>query len=68
MSLKHFHVVFLLFAILADAGFWAWTHIMPEDAARADALHLKPYAGFLCLILLAYGLHYFIKKMRTIIV
>lgn len=68
MSLKYFHLVFLFFAILADSGFWAWTHFMPEDAARAGALHLKPYAGFLCLILLAYGVHYLIKKMRTIIV
>jgi hypothetical protein len=29
---------------------------------------LKPYAGLLCLALLAYGVWYLVKKMRTIIV
>lgn len=38
MSLKHFHIVFLAFAILCDAGLWLWLHFMPEDAARAGAL------------------------------
>jgi hypothetical protein len=68
MSLKHFHVVFLAFAILCDAGFWLWMHFMPEDASRAGALPLKPYVGLVCLALLAYGLWYLVKKMRTIIV
>ncbi|MBK8094631.1 MAG: hypothetical protein IPK32_22355 [Verrucomicrobiaceae bacterium] len=68
MSLKYFHLVFLAFATLADAGFWAWTHFMPEDAANAGALQIGPYAGWLCLILLAYGFYYLTQKMRTIIV
>lgn len=68
MSLKYFHLVFLFFATLADAAFWAWTHFLPEDAARAGALHLRPYAGILCLLLLAYGAWYIARKMRTIIV
>lgn len=68
MSLKHFHVVFLVFAILCDAGFWLWMHLMPEDAARAGVSGLKNYAGLLCLTLLAYGVWYIVKKMRTIIV
>ncbi|MFO1484290.1 MAG: hypothetical protein U1F71_13105 [Verrucomicrobiaceae bacterium] len=68
MSLKHFHVVFLVFAILCDAGFWLWMQFMPEDAARAGAMGLKPYAGLLCLALFAYGVWYLVKKMRTIIV
>ena len=68
MSLKYFHLVFLFFATLADAAFWAWTHYMPEDAARAGALHLRPYAGWLCILLVAYCAYYTAKKMRTIIV
>ncbi len=68
MSLKHFHVIFLVFAILCDAGLWLWIHLMPEDAARAGALVLKPYVGLLCLALLAYGVWYVVKKMRTIII
>ena len=68
MSLKHFHVVFLVFAILCDAAFWLWLQFMPEDAAAAGAAPLKNYAGLLCLALVAYGLWYLLKKMRTIIV
>jgi|UniRef100_UPI0037851DB7 hypothetical protein len=68
MSLKHFHLVFLAFAILCDAGLWLWIHFLPEEAARAGAAVLKPYAGLLCLVLLAYGVWYLVKKMRTIIV
>lgn len=68
MSLKHFHLVFLAFALLCDAGLWLWIHFLPEDAARAGASALKPYAGLLCLALLGYGVWYLVKKMRTIIV
>lgn len=68
MSLKYFHIIFLAFAILCDVGFWSWLHFMPEDAGRAGALALKPYAGLICLGLFAYLLWYLVKKMRTIIV
>lgn len=68
MSLKHFHIVFLVFAILCDAAFWLWMHFMPEEAAAAGAAPLKNYAGLLCLVLLAYGVWYLVRKMRTIIV
>ncbi len=67
MSLKHFHVVFLVFAILCDAGFWLWMQFMPEDAAAAGAAPLKNYAGLLCVTLLVYTVWYLGKKMRTII-
>ncbi len=68
MSLKYFHIIFLAFAILCDGGFWLWLHFMPEDAARAGALPMKPYAGLLCIVLLVYALWYVVKKMRSIIV
>ena len=68
MSLKYFHVIFLAFAILCDAGFWLWLHFMHDDAARAGALPLKPYAGLLCLGLLVYLGWYLVKKMRSIVV
>ena len=67
MSLKHFHIVFLGFAILCDAGFWLWMQFMPEDAAAAGAAPLKNYAGLLCVTLLVYAAWYLGKKMRTII-
>lgn len=68
MSLKYFHLVFLAIATLADGMFWAWLHFMPEDATAAGTLYLKPYAGWLCLLLLAYSGYYMIGKMKTIIV
>ncbi len=68
MSLKYFHIVFLAFAILCDAGLWLWIHFFPEDAARAGALALKPYVGIVCIALLVYGLWYVVKKMRSIII
>jgi hypothetical protein len=68
MSLKHFHLVFLFFAILMDAGFFLWTRLAPEAAARAGAAGLGMVAGWICLLLLAYGGWYLFKKSRTIIV
>lgn len=68
MSLKHFHIVFLAIAMLCDAGIWLWMHLAPDDAAMSGALPLKPYVGLICIGLLAYGIWYTAKKMRTIIV
>ncbi len=68
MSLKYFHIIFLGFAFLFDAGFWLWMHLLPEDAALAGALSLKPFAGILCLLILVYAFWYLVRKMRTIIV
>lgn len=68
MSLKYFHIIFLVLAILCDAGFWLWLHFAPEDAARAGALGMKPYAGIVCVGLLVYLLWYLVKKMRSIVV
>ncbi|MFM7606409.1 MAG: hypothetical protein ACKO8Z_14590 [Prosthecobacter sp.] len=45
MSLKYFHLVFLFLATVMDAVFWAWTFLQPDEAARAGAAHLSPYAG-----------------------
>jgi hypothetical protein len=62
MSLKHFHLVFLFFAILFDAGFFLWTRL-----AAAGATGLGAVAGWTCLGLLAYGVWYLFRKSRTII-
>ncbi len=67
MSLKHFHLVFLVFAILCDAGVFLWTRLAPDQAAAAGAAWLGAAAGWTTLILIAYGLWYLIRKSRTII-
>ena len=66
MSLKHFHIVFLFFAILCDAGFWWWTRT--EHAAELGVAGLGMFAGWTCLGLLVYGLWYVFKKCRSIVV
>jgi uncharacterized membrane protein len=68
MSLKHFHLVFLFFAILCDAGFWLWTRLLPEAAAAMGVAYLGMFAGWLSLVLTAYGIWYMIRKARTIII
>jgi len=68
MSLKHFHIVFLFFATLSDLGFWLWTRMMPEQAAALGVAGLGVFAGWLSLVLTAYGIWYVVKKSRTIIV
>ncbi len=68
MSLKHFHLVFLFFAVLCDGGFWLWTRLLPEQAAALNATGLGMIAGWTSLILIGYGIWYIVKKSRTIIV
>jgi hypothetical protein len=68
MSLKHFHYVFLFFAILCDGGFWLWTRLLPEAAAKLGVSHLGLIAGWTTLGLLIYSAWYLIKKSRQIIV
>ncbi len=68
MSLKHFHIVFLFFAVLCDGGFWLWTRLAPEKTAELGIRHLGLIAGWTSLLLIGYGLWYLIKKSRTIIV
>lgn len=68
MSLKHFHVVFLFFAILCDAGFFFWTMFLPERAESLGVAGLGVLAGWLSLVLIGYGAWYVFKKSRRIIV
>lgn len=67
MSLKHFHLVFLFFAILFDACFFLWTRLAPDQAEAAGAAGLGVVAGWTCLLLLGYGIWYLFRKSRTII-
>jgi uncharacterized membrane protein len=68
MSLKHFHTVFIVFAILCDAGFWYWTHVMQDQAQEMGVAHLGVFAGWLALGLIGYGGWYVFKKSKTIFV
>ncbi|HCN31045.1 MAG TPA: hypothetical protein DIT64_20480 [Verrucomicrobiales bacterium] len=68
MSLKHFHMVFIFFAILCDLGFFVWTRLLPEKAAQLGVEGLGMLAGWLSLALTGYGVWYVVKKSRRIII
>ncbi len=68
MSLKHFHIIFIIFAVLCDAGFWCWTRFEREQAERMGVAGLGMFAGWIALGLLAYGFWYAARKCKTIIV
>jgi hypothetical protein len=68
MSLKHFHYIFLFFAVLCDGGFWLWTRLAPEKAVELGITHLGHIAGWTSLVLIAYSIWYLVKKSRQIII
>jgi hypothetical protein len=68
MSLKHFHYVFLFFAVLCDGGFWLWTRLAPEKALELGITGIGMVAGWTSLLLIGYFLWYLVKKSRQIII
>lgn len=68
MSLKHFHYVFLFFAVLCDGGFWLWTRLAPEKAAELQITGIGQIAGWTSLVLIGYSIWYLVKKSRQIII
>jgi hypothetical protein len=68
MSLKHFHYVFLFFAVLCDGGFWLWTWLAPEKATELNIVAIGQLAGWTTLMLLVYAAWYLFKKSAKIII
>jgi hypothetical protein len=68
MSLKHFHYVFLFFAVLCDGGFWLWTRLSPEKAVELNIVTTGQLAGWTTLLLLVYSAWYLFKKSAKIII
>ena len=66
MSLKGFHILFLVFAFLCTAGFWAWTALDAVRAAELGVAAIGNFSGSLAIALLAYGLWFVIFKSKTI--
>jgi len=66
MSLKGFHILFIVLAILATAGFAAWTMLASKEVVT-ELLH---WAGIVSAVisaaLVVYGF-WFLKKSRGII-
>ena len=66
MSLKGFHILFLVFAFLCTAGFWAWTALDATRAAELGVAAMGNFSGSLAIALLAYGLWFVVCKSKTI--
>lgn len=66
MSLKGFHILFIIFAFLCTAGFWAWAVLDAERAADLGVTTMGNLSGSLAVLLFIYGLWFAIVKSRTI--
>ena len=66
MSLRGFHILFLILAVICSGGFWAWTVWQPEQAKEMNAVTMGNLSGSLALGLLVYTLWFIIVKSKTI--
>ena len=64
MSLKHFHIVFIVLAVLLCAGFGAWTFLAEDltKAIRATGV----FSLVLAIVLTLYGVWFYRKSKRVI--
>ncbi len=68
MSLKTFHLFFLVIAVLFDFGFAAFAFYGPESEITKELRPLGVGSGIFGLALIAYGVWFQVKKAPTIIV
>lgn len=66
MSLKGFHILFIILAFLCSAGFWAWTFVNMERAAELGSVALGNFSGSLAIGLFFYGLWFALFKSKNI--
>ena len=66
MSLKGFHILFIVLAFLCSAGFWAWAVLDVERATKLGVVALGNCSGSLAIALFVYGLWFAIFKSKTI--
>ncbi len=68
MSLKGFHIIFIIAAILCAFGFYGWTVVESEAAVAMGVVGLGKFSGVIGAGLLLYGIWFVVKKFKTIIV
>jgi O-antigen ligase len=66
MSLKGFHILFIVLAFLCSAGFWAWVVLDSKRAEELGVVALGNYSGSLAIALLIYGVWFAAVKSKTI--
>lgn len=67
MSLKGFHIVFIIVSVLCTLGFAAWTIWAPEYRVTPATKAIGLFSGVCGLFLLFYGA-WFLRKSRDLIV
>lgn len=68
MSLRGFHIVFVVLAALSDLFVWWWTRTNVETVSELRLEWLRVASGWLAVVIIVYGLWFIIRKARTIIV
>ena len=66
MSLKGFHIIFIILAFLCTAGFWGWAMVYVDRAKELGVTSMANFSGSLALALLVYGAWFVIRKSKTI--
>ena len=68
MSLRGFHLLFIVLATLCSGGFWAWALYNPEAAVELHAGAAANLSGSLAIGLAIYGVWFAAVKSKTITV
>lgn len=68
MSLKGFHIIFIVLSILCAFGFYGWTLVQFEAAESLGVTGLGQGSAVTGGLLLVYGIWFVVKKYKTIIV
>lgn len=68
MSLKGFHIIFLILAVLCTFGFYAWTLVEHEAAQNMGVAGLGQGSLAIGILLTVYTVWFVVKKAKKIIV
>ena len=68
MSLRGFHIVFIVMAALTDLFVWMWTRTEVDAVRQMNLAWLRFASGWLAVLIIAYGFWFVFKKANTIIV
>jgi hypothetical protein len=68
MSLRGFHIVFLVLAAVSDLFVWNWARTNVESVEANGWQWLQVASGWLAVVIVCYALWFVILKAKTIIV
>jgi hypothetical protein len=66
MSLRGFHLLFIVLATLCSGGFWGWAYCNADAARDLHATTAANLSGSLAIGLFFYGLWFALVKSKTI--